>query len=393
MDNTLISNIEHTLLEKEPVLRVVINGIHAKSGGGLTYLKNILPILANIPNVELHLFLHKSQYELFYPIDEKVNVILLSFRPTFWNTLIWEQIAIPLKAWAMGYSVLFSPANYGPIMVSNNVILLRNAISVLRIAANYRQKFYWIALSLATLISFISARRVIAVSSYAKQLMTFRLPKRLAQKCGVVYHGVKRSQFSDKQYDSLGVDILAVSDIYVQKNYYNLIRSFKILLKKRPKLRLIIIGDTIDHGYQKKLNNLIDELKIKKKVIFKGRVENEELIKYYKNCRVFVFPSLVETFGNTLLEAMSFGRPIACSDTAAMPEVLGDCGVYFNPEDELDIANKIELLLANDKLSIKLGRKAMQRADSFSWETAAKETYHILLDAANQKQNIIKNIR
>ena len=156
---------------------------------------------------------------------------------------------------------------------------------------------------------------------------------------------------------------------------------------------MIIIGDTIDHGYQKKLNNLIDELKIKKKVIFKGRVENEELIKYYKNCRVFVFPSLVETFGNTLLEAMSFGRPIACSDTAAMPEVLGDCGVYFNPEDELDIANKIESLLANDKLSIKLGRKAMQRADSFSWETAAKETYHILLDAANQKQNIIKNIR
>ena len=393
MDNTPISNIEHTLLEKEPVLRVVINGIHAKSGGGVTYLKNILPILANIPNIEMHLFIHKNQFELFYPIDEKVNVILLSFKPTFWNTLIWEQIAIPIKAWAMGYSVLFSPANYGPIMVSNHVILLRNAISVLRIAANYKQTLYWVALSLATLISFISSKKVIAVSHYAKQLMTFKLPKRFCKKCGVVYHGVKSPQLSDKQYDSLGVDILAVSDIYVQKNYYNLIRSFKILLKKRPKLRLIIIGDTIDHGYQKKLNTLIDELKIKKKVIFKGRVENEELIKYYKNCRVFVFPSLVETFGNTLLEAMSFGKAIACSETAAMPEVLGDCGVYFNPEDEFDIANKIELLLANDKLSIKLGRKAMQRADSFSWDNTAKDTYHILLEASNQKQNIIKNIR
>jgi len=393
MDNTLISNIEHTLLEKEPVLRVVINGIHAKSGGGVTYLKNILPILANIPNIEVHLFIHKFQFELFYPVDEKVNVILLSFKPTFWNTLIWEQIAIPIKAWAMGYSVLFSPANYGPIMVSNHVILLRNAISVLRIADNYKQTFYWVALSLATLISFISSKKVIAVSHYAKKLMTFKLPKRFCKKCGVVYHGVKSPQLSDKQYDSLGVDILAVSDIYVQKNYYNLIRSFKILLKKRPKLRLIIIGDTIDYGYQKKLNNLIDELKIKKKVIFKGRVENEELIKYYKNCRVFVFPSLVETFGNTLLEAMSFGKAIACSETAAMPEVLRDCGVYFNPEDEFDIANKIELLLANDKLSIKLGRKAMQRADSFSWDNTAKDTYHILLEASNQKQNIIKNIR
>ncbi|MBL6863527.1 MAG: glycosyltransferase family 4 protein [Rhodospirillales bacterium] len=393
MDNTPISNIEHTLLEKEPVLRVVINGIHAKSGGGVTYLKNILPILANIPNIEMHLFIHENQFELFYPVDEKVNVILLSFKSTFWNTLIWEQIAIPIKAWAMGYSVLFSPANYGPIMVSNHVILLRNAISVLKIATNYKQTFYWVALSLATLISFISSKKVIAVSHYAKKLMTFKLPKRFCKKCGVVYHGVKSPQLSDKQYDSLGVDILAVSDIYVQKNYYNLIRSFKILLKKRPKLRLIIIGDTIDYGYQKKLNNLIDELKIKKKVIFKGKVENEELIKYYKNCRVFVFPSLVETFGNTLLEAMSFGKAIACSETAAMPEVLRDCGVYFNPEDEFDIANKIELLLANDKLSIKLGRKAMQRADSFSWDNTAKDTYHILLEASNQKQNIIKNIR
>ncbi|MDC0989806.1 glycosyltransferase, partial [Rhodospirillales bacterium] len=94
-----------------------------------------------------------------------------------------------------------------------------------------------------------------------------------------------------------------------------------------------------------------------------------------------------------LLEAMSFGRPIACSETAAMPEVLSDCGIYFNPEDELDMANKIELLLASDKLSIKLGKKAMQRAASFTWDKTANQTYHILLDAANQKQNIIKNIR
>jgi len=293
----------------------------------------------------------------------------------------------------MGYSVLFSPANYGPIMVSNNVILLRNAISVLRIAANYRQKFYWVALSLATLISFISARKVIAVSSYAKELMTFRLPKRLSQKCGVVHHGVKSPQLSDKQLNKLGLDILAVSDIYVQKNYYNLILCFNILLKKRPKLRLIIVGETIDYNYLKKLNTLINELEIQKEVIFKGKVENEELIKYYKNCRVFVFPSLVETFGNTLLEAMSFGRAIACSKTAAMPEVLGDCGVYFNPEDELDMADKIESLLANDKLSIKLGRKAFRRADSFSWENTAKETYAILSDATDHKQNMVKNIR
>jgi hypothetical protein len=133
-------------------MRIVINGIHAKSGGGITYLRNILPLLADKPNTELHLFIHKDQFELFYPLDERINVILLSFKATFWNTLLWEQLAIPLKAWAMGYSVLFSPANYGPVMARKNVILLRNAISVLGIAQNSKQRLYWVSLSLATLL-------------------------------------------------------------------------------------------------------------------------------------------------------------------------------------------------------------------------------------------------
>jgi glycosyltransferase involved in cell wall biosynthesis len=374
-------------------MRIIINGIHAKSGGGITYLRNILPLLSDMPNTELHLFIHKDQFELFYPIDERINVILLSFKATFWNTLLWEQLAIPLKAWAMGYSVLFSPANYGPIMARNNVILLRNAISVLRIAQNSKQRLYWLSLSLATLLSLISAKRSIAVSHYAKRLMTSKLFKNLSQKCGVVHHGVKNPELSPRSHDNLGVNILAVSDIYVQKNYYNLILSFSILLKKRPKLRLIIIGQKIDHNYSEQLDNLISKLKIEKNIIFKGKLNSQDLREYYKTCRVFVFPSLVETFGNTLLEAMAHGSPIACSNTSAMPEVLGDCGVFFNPADKFDIANKIESLLANDELSIEFSKKAVNRAATFSWENTARETYSILADVADHNQNMVRNIR
>jgi len=374
-------------------MRIVINGIHAKSGGGVTYLRNILPLLANMPNTELHLFIHKDQFELFYPLDERINVILLSFKATFWNTLLWEQLAIPLKAWAMGYSVLFSPANYGPVMARNNVILLRNAISVLKIAQNSKQKIYWLSLSLATLLSLVTAKRSIAVSHYAKKLMTPKLVDRFSQKCSVVYHGVKSPKLSPRSRDSLGVDILAVSDIYVQKNYYNLILSFSILIKKRPKLRLIIIGQKIDHNYSEQLDNLIKELNIEKNISFKGKVDTQDLIEYYRTCRVFVFPSLVETFGNTLLEAMAHGSPIACSNTSAMPEVLGDCGIFFNPNDKFDIANKIESLLANDELSIEFSKKAIKRAAIFNWENTVKETYNILAEVADHNQNMVKIFR
>ena len=113
----------------------------------------------------------------------------------------------------------------------------------------------------------------------------------------------------------------------------------------------------------------------------------------YKNCRVFVFPSLVETFGNTLLEAMIVGVPIACSKSAAMPEVLGDCGVFFDPDDEFDIADKVETLLDNEELSIELAQKASDRAAHFRWEKTVKQTFSILMDVANKNQNVKCKIR
>ena len=77
---------------KSDRIRVLVNGIHAKSGGGVTYLRNILPLLAEDPELEVHLFLHRDQFELFGTLDERVRLHLLSFKSGFFSSLIWEQI-------------------------------------------------------------------------------------------------------------------------------------------------------------------------------------------------------------------------------------------------------------------------------------------------------------
>jgi len=375
------------LITRAP-LRIVINGIHAKSGGGVTYLRNMLPILANMPEIEIHLFLHKDQFDLFYPVSEKVNVILFSFQPTFFRTLIWEQLTIPIKAWAMKSDVLFSPANYGPILARNHVILLRNAVSVIKLTHKPLQFLYWLGLSAATIISFLTAKKAIAVSAYAKRLLTFGFPPKITNKCAVVYHGVNQIKSDRTQNTKFGTDLLAVSDIYVQKNYYTLVQAFALIIEKRPKLKLTIIGQTIDHAYFKRLKKLIKKLKVEKNICFKGHINSEQLINYYQNCRVFVFPSFVETFGNSLLEAMSAGAPIACSKEAAMPEILKDAGIFFDPTDKYDIADKIERLLSNSKLSKKLGQMASQRSHDFLWRTTAQQTYDVLRSVAEKKSNM-----
>lgn len=363
-------------------LRVVINGLHAKSGGGVTYLRNIVPELARLPNLELHLFLHEDQIDLFQPIAGNVRVTPFGFRPTFLRTLICEQVMVPMLARKLGAHVVFSPANYGPLFARNHVILLRNAVSVIKLTRRLRPIVYWLGLSVATILSLLTAKKAIAVSHYAKKLLSFGLDGVLGDKVEVAYHGTLQDR---REWEpSAGHDgyLLAVSDIYVQKNYGTLLRAHAVLVGRHPSLKLVIAGREVDPDYAQSLHQLSSELGLGKNVIFKGHVESDELFELYRKCRAFVFPSVVETFGNPLVEAMAVGVPIACSREAAMLEVLGDAGVTFDPWDYWDMAGQIEKLLLDDALGARLGRLARQRARVFDWSSTAARTYSILKAAA-----------
>lgn len=363
-------------------LRVAINGTHAKSGGGVTYLRNLLPELAELPDLELHLFLHDDQFKLFYPVHEKVRVTLFRFKPTFFRTLIWEQLAVPICAWGMGADVVFSPANYGPIFGRNHVILLSNAVSVIRLTRRVGAILYWMTLAVATFISLATAKKAIAVSGYAKKLLSFGMPRFLGDKVEVVHHGTRQVDAGTVHKAHPDGCLLAVSDIYIQKNYHTLLRAHALLVERHPDLQLFIVGREIDHDYALELRQLTRDLKLENNVVFKGHVETDELYQLYRDCRAFVFPSTVETFGLPLLEAMAVGVPIASSNEAAMPEVLGDTGVMFDPRDHQDMAAQIEGLLSDDKLCDEFGEKAALRAKSFLWRTTAEQTAAVLKSAA-----------
>jgi glycosyltransferase involved in cell wall biosynthesis len=363
-------------------LRIVINGAHAKSGGGVTYLRRMLPELAREPGVEIRLILHENQRALFEPVPDGVQILAFEFNPGFLSTLVWEQFSLPGIARRAGADVLFSPANFGPVFARNHVLLLRNATSVIRLTRRLKPLVYWLMLSAATLASLLTARRAIAVSDYAARVLTFGLRSVLGKKISVVYHGtapVERRRAADALS---GNSLLAVSDIYIQKNYHTLIRAFAIVRKSHPDLGLTIVGREIDRQYADSLRSLVSDLGLEDSVRFTGHVETAELDALYRDCRVFVFPSTVETFGNPLLEAMAAGAPIAASKAAAMPEVLGEGGVMFDPGDAGDMAAKIEQLLTDPELCRTLGQIAVKRAQSFTWPETARQTLGVLRQAA-----------
>ncbi|MEQ8320947.1 MAG: glycosyltransferase [Rhodospirillales bacterium] len=374
-----------TLEKDKNQTRILVNALHSKSGGGLTYLKNVLPRIIADKALDVHVCLQRGQEQLLNPslMDAKIHYI--DQDNNLFKVLLAEQIYLPALAKQIEADVIFSPANYGPIFFHTSVILIRNALSVAFVERRIRKLLYWSLLYFATAISAFKARRVIFVSNYARNSISNGIKYRHKDNTAVVPHGVNFDLYSPGPMNERDTEtMLLVSDIYVQKNIHNLLLAMEKIVKKRPGIKLNIAGDSLDAEYTRRIHRLVSDLKIGGNVNFLGSVKSSELSKLYKTCGLFVFPSTVETFGNPLVEAMASGCPIACSDRAAMPEVGGDAAMYFNPHNVEEIAEVIIGLLENDEQRRKLSEKAIKRAEQFSWDITAKRTINVLTEAANQ---------
>lgn len=366
----------------KPKIRLLFNGLHSKSGGGLTYLNNILPLMAADKYIDLHLCIHEDQRDFLPENLENTTIHTLDFPQGFWRLQLREQVDVPRLARKIGSDVTFSPANYGPLWAPNSVILLRNALSVAFVERRLVKLGYWALVYLGTFLSLLVSKRAIIVSEYARNAASGGLLGLFGSRFAVVPHGVSEV-FSPADKKSKRENfLLAVSDLYVQKNLKNLILAMSRLSKDHPGLLLKIAGNPIDEDYYKELKKIVAEEKLDGIVEFLGSIPPKELVELYRRCRVFVFPSTVETFGNPLVEAMACGATVACSNTAAMPEVAGNAAEFFDPANVESMVQTIERLLENDGLRKTYGRKALERAKDFSWQRTAEKTLAVIKNAA-----------
>ena len=372
-------------ISKGTRVRVLINGLHARSGGGVTYLWNILSHMAEDERLELHLFLLADQHGLFMPIDNRIRIHTLNFRPGFWYLLFWEQLVLPILARRLDADVTFSSANYGPLLAPAPVIVLSNAVAVGTTEVRLLRRIYWRTLALVTAISLVTCRRAIAVSDYARDALSFGLGRWLDGKIKVVHHGVSSHFSPGKSTPDTEPYLLAVGDIYIQKNLHTLVEALAIIQRRSPGIRLKIAGRRTDPFYYDKIVKLIAQRGLENSIEFLGQRSVDELLVLYRNCAVFVFPSTIETFGMPLVEAMACGAPIVCSNTAAMPEIVGECAILCDPMDAEDMAHKILRVVEDEGLARRLIDLGRQRSKIFSWDKAARMTADVLVEAAQNR--------
>ena len=123
--------------------------------------------------------------------------------------------------------------------------------------------------------------------------------------------------------------------------------------------------------------SLIRELKLADGQVRHMGGGDEVLARLYQRAAAFVCPSRYEGFGIPLLEAMSLGCPVICSNTSSIPEVVGDAGEYFDPNDPESICAAIESVLESRTRRDELITKGYGRCALFSWTRCATETLTI----------------
>ena len=166
---------------------------------------------------------------------------------------------------------------------------------------------------------------------------------------------------------------LSVGTIEPRKNLSTLLEAFCQYLDKTNRNTLLVIAGGLgwkSEAFEQQYQNH----KYKKNIIRLGYVKDEVLPILYTHAMALVYPSLYEGFGFPVLEAMSCGTPVICSDNSSMPEVGGDIAYYIDPNTSSDLATQLDIvanLTKNQRVEIK--KRSITRAALFTWKKFADE--------------------
>jgi len=237
--------------------------------------------------------------------------------------------------------------------------------------------------------SFRRADGMIFLTRYAQDTMQRKIGSLSCQQA-LIPHGVDdrfrltprlQKPISDFSFAS-PFRFLYVSIVDVYKHQWHVADAMARLRKEGLPIELELIGDAYPPAL-KRLRSVIKRVDPAEQFIhYRGFVPYAELPSYYHRADAFVFASSCENMPNILLEAMAAGLPIACANRGPMPEILGNAGTYFDPEDPESIATALRKLILDSALRQVFAENAYQSALAFSWQRCAHETFKFIVDCA-----------
>jgi glycosyltransferase involved in cell wall biosynthesis len=352
--------------------RVLINALSLSQGGGSqSYLANLLRELDRdargfhftvLTDEANRASLHAGAIELAVvslpPIGHPARVLA---------RVAYEELLLPRRA--RRFDLLYCPADLSPAVATiPTVIALRNMhIYDHRFENTLRIH----VLERLVRLGVRRARRVLFPSRAAADKIMQRL-KLSADRVAVVHHGVSPESFElNRAHATRASDqkpyVFVPASVERHKRIEVLIQS--LVHVADPTLEAWIAGTyEIDPDYTAELRALADRLGVAARVRFLGRVPYRQILDYYHGAVALAFTSILETFGQPMLEAMLAETPIAAADIPSFREIAGDIALYFPPDDALALARVVDRLVCDRDATAARVARGRARAAEFSWQ-------------------------
>jgi glycosyltransferase involved in cell wall biosynthesis len=326
------------------------------------YLNNFINVLENQVNVNcIGLLKNKSNHN-------SKKYIIFGFNIYF----LWEQISLYFFQ-KNNKSFFIYPYNTAPVFIkhqNNHVLFVHDLIFMNPYQSkSLKQIFGNLYRRIVLPIIIKKFNNIITVSIYSKELIVskFNIDRSIVH---VIYNSIDITNYNFYENISFNDRRNIIFHIGGEPNYKNtetvLNAFYNFHRKSNISFILKIVGIRNNNSIKYFLNKC-KELDIDKYVEFLPYQTDDEIKNLYCTSKFFILPSKEEGFGIPIIESLKYGCPLICSNASCLPEIAGDCALYFNPNSILELCSKMNELLINiseTESRILLGYKQVSKFSS-----------------------------
>jgi glycosyltransferase involved in cell wall biosynthesis len=378
-------------------LVIGIDGVNIRGGGTVTHLMEILRVADPIKYGVVRVVLWGGR-GLLAAIDDRPWLVKRC--PTgldrgFIRRTLWQLFSLSREAKVEKCDLLFVPGgayagSFRPVVVMSQNLLPFDLTEIHR----YKSPKNLLRLWLLRLIQSYALKRaegVIFLNTFARETVLNSIGSNLGD-VKIIPHGLgarfrmsPRPQHPIQKYTLTNpFRLIYVSTIDEYKHQWHVVEAVATLRLRGYPVTLDLVGAAYPPSLLRLKAALIRLDANCNWVRYHGVVQYEELHHRYAQADLGIFASSCENMPIILLEKMGMGLPIACSNRGAMPEVLGNAGVYFDPESPKDIAHAVRTLIDSPELRSEMASLSFNAAKSFSWENCASNTFAFFAKVAHK---------
>jgi glycosyltransferase involved in cell wall biosynthesis len=383
--------VPSALKTSRPAIRIAIDASNIRVGGGITHLVEILreadpdthgfekilvwACAATLAMIEDKPWLEKRT-------DPALEANLL-------KRILWQRSTLPDQLAAAKADLLFVPG--GSIVAAFRPVVTMSR-NMLPFEWDELKRFGFSPTTLKLGIlrwnqgsSFKQADGTIFLTRYARDVVT-AITGPLRGKATIIPHGVDtRFRLVPRRQRTVGeltaqdpLRVVYVSTIDEFKHQWHVVDAIGMLHREGIPVRLDLYGSARPSALARLSEALRRVDSAGNFIRYRGAVDYREIHQRYLEADVSVFASSCENMPNILIESMAAGLPIACANRGPMPEMLGEAGRYFDPENPVSIADAVRKLAADPELRAEKAAAASAAAAQFSWSRCATETFEFL---------------